>query len=118
MVAGVVLINYLAFKPGQGIIKYWTTGLGSLGKWSITKLVPDAALRLEERNCQILLSRFKNAYTEYFAFVNPLFCFECKVIDRNNAGDHTIYIGEVISAGVHREGKPLGLSETGMYYGG
>jgi flavin reductase (DIM6/NTAB) family NADH-FMN oxidoreductase RutF len=44
--------------------------------------------------------------------------FECKVMDRNTAGDHTIFIGEVIAAGVHREGKPLGLSETGMYYGG
>ncbi len=44
--------------------------------------------------------------------------FECKVVDKNTKGDHTIFIGEVIGAGVHRSGKPLGLSETGMYYGG
>ena len=44
--------------------------------------------------------------------------FECKVIDINKLGDHTIFIGEVVNAGVHREGKPMTLSETGFYYGG
>ncbi len=44
--------------------------------------------------------------------------FECKVVDKNTAGDHTIFIGEVINAGVHRSGNPLTLHEIGMFYGG
>ncbi|QQE76868.1 flavin reductase family protein [Alicyclobacillus sp. SO9] len=44
--------------------------------------------------------------------------FECKVVHEYSEGDHVIYIGEVIDAGVNREGKPLTLQETGMYYGG
>ncbi len=33
-------------------------------------------------------------------------------------GDHTIFVGEVIEAGVHRQGDPLTLKETGLFYGG
>ncbi len=44
--------------------------------------------------------------------------FECKVIDKNTAGDHTIFIGEVINAGSNRVGEPLTLFSTGMFYGG
>ncbi|MCF8567651.1 flavin reductase family protein [Alicyclobacillus tolerans] len=44
--------------------------------------------------------------------------FECKVVDKNTSGDHTIFIGEVINAGVHRTGNPLTLAETGVFYGG
>ena len=39
-------------------------------------------------------------------------------VDVNKSGDHTIFIGEVLNAGVIREGKPLSLAETGLYYGG
>ncbi|MDI3257868.1 MAG: flavin reductase family protein [Kyrpidia sp.] len=44
--------------------------------------------------------------------------FECKVVDVNERGDHTIFVGEVVGAGVHREGEPMTLRETGLYYGG
>jgi flavin reductase (DIM6/NTAB) family NADH-FMN oxidoreductase RutF len=33
-------------------------------------------------------------------------------------GDHTIFVGEVIEAGLQREGEPLTLAETGFKYGG
>ncbi|MEO1132450.1 MAG: flavin reductase family protein [Cyanobacteria bacterium J06639_1] len=43
---------------------------------------------------------------------------ECRVVGSVDRGDHTVYVGEVIAAGVHREGKPLLLEETGWNYGG
>jgi len=44
--------------------------------------------------------------------------FECRVVDKVTRGDHTVFIGEVIEAGVQREGEPLTLAETGFKYGG
>lgn len=44
--------------------------------------------------------------------------FECKVVHEYAEGDHIIYVGEVVDAGVHREGTPMTLSETGLFYGG
>ena len=47
--------------------------------------------------------------------------FECKVTDTIVRGDHTVFVAEVIGAGV-REGaedrSPLSLRATGMNYGG
>jgi flavin reductase (DIM6/NTAB) family NADH-FMN oxidoreductase RutF len=43
---------------------------------------------------------------------------ECKVVGAVEYGDHTVYVGEVIAAGVHREGDPLLLESTGWNYGG
>ncbi|RMF24078.1 MAG: flavin reductase [Cyanobacteria bacterium J083] len=43
---------------------------------------------------------------------------ECRVVEQVDPGDHTIYVGEVIAAGVHRQGKPLLLESTGWNYGG
>lgn len=43
---------------------------------------------------------------------------ECKVIDAVEKGDHTIYVGEVIASGIHREGNQLTLESTGWQYGG
>lgn len=51
-------------------------------------------------------------------FKDALSYFECKVVDKVEKGDHFIYVGEVINAGVHREGDPLTMKETGFYYGG
>lgn len=51
-------------------------------------------------------------------FKDALSYFECKVTDKLEIGDHFIYVGEVINAGVHREGDPLTMKETGFYYGG
>ncbi len=43
---------------------------------------------------------------------------ECNVVGSVEKGDHTVFVGEVIAAGVHREGEPLLLSSTGWSYGG
>ena len=43
---------------------------------------------------------------------------ECKVVSAVEEGDHTIFVGEVIGAGVHREGEILNLASTGWSYGG
>ena len=44
--------------------------------------------------------------------------FECRVVGAVEHGDHTVYVGEVIAAGTHREGEPLLLESTGWQYGG
>ncbi len=43
---------------------------------------------------------------------------ECRVVGSVEHGDHTVYVGEVIGAGIHREGEPLLLESTGWQYGG
>ncbi len=43
---------------------------------------------------------------------------ECKVVDISDKGDHTIFVGEVIGAGIHREGEQLSLESTDWQYGG
>jgi flavin reductase (DIM6/NTAB) family NADH-FMN oxidoreductase RutF len=45
--------------------------------------------------------------------------FECRVTDTVKGGDHTVFVGEVVSAGVRDESAtPLLLRDTGMNYGG
>ena len=43
---------------------------------------------------------------------------ECRVVGSVEQGDHTVFVGEVIAAGVHKEGDPLLLESTGWQYGG
>ncbi|MGD1897008.1 MAG: flavin reductase family protein [Phormidesmis sp.] len=43
---------------------------------------------------------------------------ECRVVGSVEKGDHTVFVGEVVGAGEHREGKPLLLADTGWNYGG
>ena len=43
---------------------------------------------------------------------------ECKVVGTVAHGDHTVFVGEVIGAGLHREGEILNLESTGWNYGG
>ena len=43
---------------------------------------------------------------------------ECRVVGSVEHGDHTVFVGEVIGAGVHREGDPLRLETTSWNYGG
>lgn len=43
---------------------------------------------------------------------------ECRVSDERATGDHILYIAEVVEAGVHREGTPLTLKDTGFKYFG
>ncbi|MEO0946892.1 MAG: flavin reductase family protein [Cyanobacteria bacterium J06641_5] len=43
---------------------------------------------------------------------------ECKVVGAVEAGDHTVFVGEVIGAQLFRDGEPLLLEATGWSYGG
>ena len=58
----------------------------------------------EETNCPIIK--------------DSLGYIECKVVGKVDEGDHTVFVGEVIGSGVHREGKQLLLESTGWEYGG
>ncbi|MEO1375047.1 MAG: flavin reductase family protein [Cyanobacteria bacterium J06635_10] len=50
--------------------------------------------------------------------IDSLGYIECQVVGNVDKGDHTVYVGEVIAAGIHREGKQLLLETTGWNYGG
>ncbi len=43
---------------------------------------------------------------------------ECQVVGSVEKGDHTVFVGEVVAAGIHRDGDPLLLESTGWQYGG
>jgi len=43
---------------------------------------------------------------------------ECRVVGSVEHGDHTVFVGEVVGAAVHRDGDPLFLESTGWNYGG
>ncbi|MFW6078270.1 MAG: flavin reductase family protein [Gemmatimonadota bacterium] len=43
---------------------------------------------------------------------------ECRITDEVEAGDHTLFIGEVVNAGVFHEGEPLTIQEAGFTYAG
>ena len=44
--------------------------------------------------------------------------FECRVVNQVPAGDHVLYVGEVVGAGVNGDGKPFTLEALGWHYGG
>jgi flavin reductase len=33
--------------------------------------------------------------------------FDCRLVDRHDGGDHTIFIGEIVAAGYREDGEPL-----------
>ena len=43
---------------------------------------------------------------------------ECELVGQVAHGDHTVFVGEVKSAVLHREGDALELAGTGWQYGG
>jgi flavin reductase (DIM6/NTAB) family NADH-FMN oxidoreductase RutF len=43
---------------------------------------------------------------------------ECEVVGEVAHGDHTVFVGEVKSAVLHRDGAALDLASTGWQYGG
>jgi flavin reductase (DIM6/NTAB) family NADH-FMN oxidoreductase RutF len=44
--------------------------------------------------------------------------FECEVVQTVESGDHQLYLGRVVGAGVQQEGTPLSLKALGWHYGG
>jgi flavin reductase (DIM6/NTAB) family NADH-FMN oxidoreductase RutF len=49
---------------------------------------------------------------------NGLGGVECEVVGKVDHGDHTVFVGEVKTATLHRDGAALELSGTGWQYGG
>ena len=49
---------------------------------------------------------------------NALGGIECSLVGEVNHGDHTVFVGEVKTANVNKDGEPLILSSTGWTYGG
>ena len=43
---------------------------------------------------------------------------ECCVVQTVDAGDHTLFLADVVDAGVQSDLAPLDLAQTGWYYGG
>jgi flavin reductase (DIM6/NTAB) family NADH-FMN oxidoreductase RutF len=43
---------------------------------------------------------------------------ECRVVHEHPAGDHVLFLGEVVDAHLNREGEPLTMKETGFRYFG
>jgi flavin reductase (DIM6/NTAB) family NADH-FMN oxidoreductase RutF len=43
---------------------------------------------------------------------------ECRVVQAIDAGDHTLFLADVVEAGVQNDLEPLDLAETGWHYGG
>ncbi|HVG95618.1 MAG TPA: flavin reductase family protein [Chloroflexota bacterium] len=43
---------------------------------------------------------------------------ECNVVAAHHHGDHILFVGEVVGAGVNGEGEPLTLADLGWHYGG
>ena len=50
--------------------------------------------------------------------VDAVAWFECRVVNELAGGDHIIFVGEVVGAGVRSDEEPLTLRETGFSYGG
>lgn len=65
--------------------------------------------------------RFERGGTGSPLLVDTPWWFECRLTDHIDRGDHSVFVGEVIAAGV-RDGAdgrtPLLLRSTGMNYGG
>jgi flavin reductase (DIM6/NTAB) family NADH-FMN oxidoreductase RutF len=49
---------------------------------------------------------------------DPPAWFECRVLDEIRRGDHTIFIGEVVDAGVRSEEDALTIRDAGFTYAG
>jgi flavin reductase (DIM6/NTAB) family NADH-FMN oxidoreductase RutF len=43
---------------------------------------------------------------------------ECRVVQAIDAGDHTLFLADVVEAGVQNDLEPLDLAQTGWRYGG
>jgi flavin reductase (DIM6/NTAB) family NADH-FMN oxidoreductase RutF len=43
---------------------------------------------------------------------------ECELRGSLEQGDHSVFLGEVVASGLHQEGEPLLLKDTGWQYGG
>jgi flavin reductase (DIM6/NTAB) family NADH-FMN oxidoreductase RutF len=61
---------------------------------------------------------FESGQTGAPLLLAPPAWFECRVVNEVRGGDHTIFVGEVVDAGVRSGEEALTLRETGFAYGG
>jgi flavin reductase (DIM6/NTAB) family NADH-FMN oxidoreductase RutF len=50
--------------------------------------------------------------------LDPPAFFECSMITSIDKGDHSIFVNEVVEAGITKEDEPLVMRDTGWSYGG
>lgn len=62
--------------------------------------------------------RFEEGATGAPILVDPPAWLECRVLEEVRRGDHTIFVAEVVGAGVRREEEPLTVRGAGFSYGG
>lgn len=62
--------------------------------------------------------RFEVGVTGAPVLLDPPAYFECRVTDEIRRGDHTVFVAEVVAAGVRSDEEPLTLREAGFAYGG
>ncbi len=62
--------------------------------------------------------RFEAGVTGAPVLLDPPAYFECRVTDEIRRGDHTVFVAEVVAAGVRSDEEPLTLREAGFAYGG
>jgi flavin reductase (DIM6/NTAB) family NADH-FMN oxidoreductase RutF len=61
---------------------------------------------------------FETGQTGAPLLLAPPAWLECRVVNEVRGGDHTIFVGEVLDAGVRSEEEGLSLREAGFAYGG
>ena len=73
---------------------------------------------LEQGNEQVGGSPYTTGETGAPLFEEAFAHLECRVVDKMEAGDHTVYLGEVVSADLKRPADILTDLDTPMEYGG
>ena len=72
----------------------------------------------EEANGKLNGFAFAKGATGAPVLADPPAWFECRVLDSFHRGDHTIFVCEVVEAGVRSEEEPLTIREAGFNYAG
>lgn len=62
--------------------------------------------------------RIESRPNEIPLLADPPAWFDCRVVNQVGGGDHTVFVAEVIDAGVRKDAEPLTLRDTGFFYGG
>ena len=73
---------------------------------------------LEQENGTVGGSPYAAGQTGAPLFEEAFAHLECRVVDKMEAGDHTVYLGEVVSADLRRPADILTDLDTPMEYGG
>lgn len=73
---------------------------------------------LEQENGQVGGSPYSTGQTGAPLFEEAFAHLECRVVGKLEAGDHTVYLGEVVAANLKRPADILTDLDTPMEYGG